>query len=139
MQESSLIMMEKNMPRKPGLEADWKKVLEDFTVRGCSVKQFCQERHLAKATLYKWSHRLGIPVTHKTEQTASVQKGKNAEGRNGDIPKAPFSFIELKVPSPMTPACPVTLELLGTQERQLKIETTSSWEGIIIMIKSLMS
>lgn len=125
------------MTRKTELEAHWRSVLEDFAASNFGVGRYCQERKISKASLYGWSHRLGIPLKAlmNTAQTSKKDKqGSSAKVEN------PFSFIELKIPSSNTNvSLPLKLELLLPQKRLLKIETTSTWEDVVGMIKALVN
>jgi hypothetical protein len=95
---------------------------------------------MSKASLYSWSRRLGIPLKNRENLTDTDQARKDDKQRNFANEDSPFSFIELKVPpSDFSASFPLKLELLLTQGRRLKIETASTWEGVVSMIKTLVS
>ena len=122
------------------LQAHWRSVLEDFAASDFRVGQYCQERKMSKASLYSWSRRLGIPLKNRENLTNTDQARKDGKQGNFANEDSPFSFIELKVPpSNLSASFPLKLELLLTQERRLKIETASTWEGVVSMIKTLVS
>lgn len=143
-QAVSLIKMkEADVARKArlGLEAHWARILDDFAESDCDVRQYCQKLKISRANLYKWSQRLGIPL--RKQRNLSKAPVGNREDTQQAINMgndAPFSFIELSIPPPASSvSSPVKLELLLDRGRLLKIEAASSWEGLIGMIKALVS
>lgn len=128
------------MTRKTELEAHWRSVLEDFSASNFGVGRYCQERKISKASLYGWSHRLGIPLKNGETLMNTAQTNKNDKQRSSAKEENSFSFIELKIPSSNTNvSLPLKLELLLPQKRLLKIETTSTWEDVVGLIKMLVS
>ena len=130
------------MARKAGIELEvcWKKILEVFSSSGSGVSKHCQERKVSKASLYKWSKQLDIPIKNKYPLTKTHQIDKNGAQASSTREEEAFSFIELKVPpSNASPSFSHKLELILTQERKLRIETTSTWEQVVGMIRTLVS
>lgn len=130
------------MARKAGieLEARWKKTLEDFAASGSGVSKYCQERRISRASLYKWSKQLDISIRNQRSLTKAYQVDKNDVQASSTGEEEAFSFIELKVPlSNASASFPLKMELLLTQERKLRIETSSTWEQVVGMIKTLVS
>ena len=123
------------------LEAHWRSVVEDFVASDFRVGQYCQERKMSKASLYSWSRRLGIPLKKGETFASAGQTRKDGKQGNFENEESPFSFIELNIPPPPvdSASCPVKLELLLGRGRMLKIEAAPSWEGLIGMIKALVS
>ena len=122
------------------LETRWKEILEYFTGSGCGIGKYCEDRKISKASLYSWSQRLGIPIKNRGSLTKTHLTDKNDKQASSLEKETPFSFIELNVPcSKASAPFPLKLELLLTKERKLKIETTSTWEGVTSMIKTLVS
>ncbi len=129
------------MPRrnKAGLEGYWLRVLDDFAESNCSVSQYCQQLNISKATLYKWSKRLGVPLKGRDLDKKAPIAQKDAQSM-APASEPAFSFIELNVPCPTEePPLPVKFELLLPQRRSLKIEAPSSWNGVIGLVKALVS
>jgi hypothetical protein len=127
-----------HMPRtiKAGLEGHWLRVLDDFADSNCSVSQYCQKLNISKATLYKWSQRLGILLKRRSPAEEAPIDQKGMPSNPECVP--PISFIELNVPCPtMAAPLPVKFELLLTQGRSLKIEAPSTWDGVIGLAKAL--
>lgn len=126
---------------KMELEGHWARILDDFRESNSGVTQYCQEHKVSKASLYKWSQQLGIPLKQQypINEVCPVDK----EGlQSNAIDKDPFSFIELNVTPPtISPSLPIPVkfELLLSQQRCLKIEATSKWEDLAGMIKALVS
>lgn len=128
------------MARKTELElqSHWRSVLEDFAISDFKVGQYCQEHKMSKASLYHWSRRLGIPLKNRESLTDTDQVRKDNHQGNPAQEESPFSFTELNIsPSADSSSRPVKLELLLAQGRLLRIEATTSWEGVIGMIKTL--
>lgn len=129
------------MPRqnKAGLEVHWLRVLDDFSDSNCSVSQYCQQLNISKASLYKWSHRLGVPLKGCKpikERPVNQKEPQPITQEDSSL----FSFIELNASCPpMNPSLPVKFELLLAQGRSLKIEAPSSWDGVIGLAKALVS
>ncbi len=131
------------MARKTNVELKgyWTRILEDFKESNNGITQYCQERKVSKASLYKWSQQLGISLKkqYAINEHCPVDK-KDVQSNATD--KDPFSFIELNVSPPAvipSLSMPVKFELLLSQQRCLKIEATSTWEDLVGMIKSLVS
>ncbi len=131
------------MPKKSWikLEAHWKKILEDFVASGSGVSKYCQEHQVSKASLYKWSKQLDIPLRNQCSLTKTHQVDQNSVQASSTGEEEAFSFIELlKVPpSNASTSLPVKLELSLMQERKLRIEMASTWEQVVGMIKTLVS
>ena len=129
------------MPKKSwtALEAHWKKILEDFAASGSGVGKYCQDRKISKASLYKWSKHLGMPLKSHCSPAKICRVAKN-DAQLSVREEESFSFIEFKVPpSSASVPFPVKLELLLRQERKLRIEMASTWEQVVDMIKALVS
>lgn len=129
------------MVKKAGieLEAHWKGILEDFTGSNYRVGKYCQDRKISKASLYKWSKQLAIPLKNQRSLTKTSRIDRNGV-QTSPIGEEAFSFIELKIPpSNASVSFPLKLELLLAQERKLKIEIPSTWEQAVGMIKTLVS
>jgi len=123
------------------LEGYWARILDDFKESNSGITQYCHEHNVSKASLYKWSKQLGIPLKkqHATNEVLPLNK-EDAQSNATD--KAPFSFIELNISPPAASpslSVPVKFEFLFPQQRCLKIEATSSWEELTGMIKALVS
>jgi hypothetical protein len=132
----------KHMAGKAGieLEARWKRVLEDFTASDYGVSQYCHNHKISKASLYKWSQRLEIPIKNRSSFIKVYQVDKNDMQLSPAVEEESISFIELNVPhQPMGPALPVKFELLLAQGRLLKIEAPSTWDGMAGLVKALVS
>jgi hypothetical protein len=135
-------MEETHMPKKSWieLESHWKKILEDFAASGSGVSKYCQEHRISKASLYKWSKQLDIPLRNQCALTKTHQVDRSGVQASSTGAEESFSFIELKVPpSNASASLPIKLELLLMQERKLRIEMTSTWEQVVGMIKALVS
>lgn len=138
----AFMRMEKmHMPRtiKVGLEGHWTRVLDDFADSNCSVSQYCQQLNISKAAVYKWSKRLGIPLKARDcAKEPSVDQAATQPMASENGP--PFSFIEFNVPHPpISPPLPVKFELLLARGRLLKIEAPSTWDGMVGLVKALVS
>jgi hypothetical protein len=130
------------MVKKAGieLEAHWKGILEDFVGSNYGVGKYCQDRKISKASLYKWSKQLAIPIKNQHSLTTTHRTDGNSAQTSPIREKEAFSFIELKVsPSNTSISFPLKLELLLAQEHRLKIEVPSTWEQVVGMIKTLVS
>jgi hypothetical protein len=122
------------------LEAHWKGILEDFTGSNYGVGKYCQDRKISKASLYKWSKQLAIPLKNHGSLAKAPQADRDGTQISSIGEEEAFSFIELKVPpSNASVSFPLKLELLLTQERKIKIEAPSTWEQVAGMIKTLVS
>ena len=126
---------------KQGLEGHWARILDDFAESDCDVRQYCQNLKISRASLYKWSQWLGIPLCkQRSASKATVIDQEDMHQTTSIGNDSPFSFIELKIPPSNTSiSFPLKLELLLAQERKLKIEVPSTWEQMVGMIKALVS
>lgn len=118
-------------------EGEWRSVLEDYMASGHRQDFYCRERHISKASLYKWSKRLGLPLRQERplSETETIDK-RNAQHSAAE--EVPFSFIELKVPQHNADAfSSLKLEILLDQERKVNLETTASWERVVELVKAL--
>lgn len=123
------------------LEIRWRKILEDFVASDRAIRHYCQDRNVSKASLHRWSRRLNIPLR---PARSSLTKSPQAEGNEGpsNVTRKddPLSFLELKVsPFNGVSSFPVKLELVLAPGRLLKIEAASSWDGVVGMVKALVS
>jgi hypothetical protein len=136
-------MKEGNVTRKAkiGLEGHWARILDDFAESDCDVSQYCQKLKVSRASLYKWSQRLGVPLRkQRSLSKVPVADKEDMQQATSMGNGTPFSFIELNIPAPTSGgSCPVKLELLLDRGRLLKIEAAPSWEGLTSMIKALVS
>lgn len=126
---------------KMELEGYWARILDDFRESNSSITQYCQEHKVSKASLYKWSQQLSIPLK-KQYPINGPCSGDKRDVQSSATDKDPFSFIELNLlPPTVSPSLPmpVKFELMLSQARCLKIEATSSWEDLVGMIKALVS
>jgi hypothetical protein len=126
--------------RTEELAARWQKILEDFAASDCGVIQYCQDRKVSKSSLYKWSERLRMPLKNHSTLAKICQMNNDNDTINSTSQEAPLSFIELKLPpSDVGASFPLKLELLLTQDRKLRMETSSTWDQLVGMIKALVS
>lgn len=130
------------MVKKSGieLEAHWKGILEGYVGSNYGIGKYCQDRKISKASLYKWSKKLAIPIKNQRSLTMTHCTDENSAQTTPIREKEAFSFIELKAPPSNTNfSFPLKLELLLAQEHRLKIEIPSTWEQVVGMIKTLVS
>lgn len=123
------------------LKGYWTRILDDFRESNSGITQYCQEHKVSKASLYKWSQQLGIPLK-KQYAINELRQIDKEDVQSNATDKAPFSFIELNVSPPaVSPSLsvPVKFELLFSRQRCLKIEATSRWEDLVGMIKALVN
>src|SRR5262249_18620986 len=116
---------------RTGSEEYWKDVIEDYLASKRGLVDYCQKHKVSKSSLYKWSHQLGIPLKQGRQESQTQQI-------NIMDKEEPRSFIELDVPKYQENATiPLKLDLLITPERQVKIETTTTWDNIVGLVKAL--
>lgn len=123
------------------LKGYWTRILDDFRESNSGITQYCQEHKVSKASLYKWSQQLGIPLK-KQYAINELRQIDKEDVQSNATDKAPFSFIELNVSPPAVSSSlsvPVKFELLFSRQRCLKIEATSRWEDLVGMIKALVN
>lgn len=114
------------MSRKQDRIQYWQQTLAHFLSSGLSQAAYTRQYKISKASLYKWSKYLAIPL--------KPHKSASSEGHD-----QPLSFIEL--PSSLCeeqpPQVPLKLELLGVGGSIIKAEMCLGWEQMVGLLKAL--
>ena len=104
----------------------WQQTLAHFLASGLSQVAYTKQYKISKASLYKWSKRLAIPL----------RSGKAASCVEQD---QPLSFIEVRssLCAASVSQVPLKLELLRAGSPTIKAEMTLGWEEAASLLKAL--
>lgn len=106
--------------RKESLKKKWQGLIKDFQESSLPVKDYVQERHIQKSSLYKWSKRLGMPLKK--------------------VP-VPLSFIELQPldqeAAPYVPQLELfAIEVMVSKGGSVKVDMP--WPKMVEFVKALL-
>jgi len=114
------------MSRKQDRIQYWQQTLEHFLSSGLSQAAYTKQYKISKASLYKWSKHLAVPL-------------KPHKSVSGILQDQPLSFIE--VPSSLCgeqlPQVPLKLEFLRVGGSIIKAEVCLGWEQMVSLLKAL--
>ncbi|OJX13131.1 MAG: hypothetical protein BGO77_08565 [Caedibacter sp. 37-49] len=112
------------MAQKQDRKDYWQQTIEKFLSSGLSQDEYAKQHKISKASLYKWSKRLSIPLTafKKTPLESQAQ---------------PLTFIKIPSVSVSRDSIPLKLEIMGVRGSSIKAEMSVVLEQVASLLKAL--